>query len=441
MNTIENISLNINSTRRIDFYSSLLYIKTHEQVDISIYKKFVDSIYLDTKALSDTLNLNTVEEGKINANVKELYSFIKEHEKDSPFYKEIAPGSLSDFAATLFIQSTLPLYTFISICKKWLFKEDSPEAKILPFALSMATENLSRENRGKLNSSLNILRLLNQDIPLDYLYITNENGNIDLLHEKDIKAEPIVIEIYFENNGKLRKYDINKLPTGNNDEIKSAYIKKGAELYKFDLLNEKEVQLSKYINYDEDTGVIDMKNALCESYCKIPKEELSKLTQEKDGNRFKLLIKEKPKNGDGKDIFLPEAFESLIEHLVISESSNEVNVSEKRANTEYQKAYQFIATFMKYRKSQQLSLLRNYIIFKILFILKECYPGHSSYVANVVTGYIVGQLGYMDTEERHKTSGRTQSYLKYLEDTVAKVRKTKKSSHYTPSFLITENPI
>lgn len=166
-----------------------------------------------------------------------------------------------------------------------------------------------------------------------------------------------------------------------------------------------------------------------EDYFKVSKENFEQFESSQYGKvlsgqmKYLELIRQWSGKEESAELKALMATLSLFLSIELSEEDEAKRLEETKAvpPSLFENMDLFFAQFLKLPKNIPGQVeLRDKIILSIYAALEKFYSEITFYSRCIITGYICGQMGWLETEDQHISSQRKQTYRKYLTDTVGK---------------------
>ncbi len=418
-----NHPFNIKPDKIREFYERLFRYKQTEEEDISSLKEMIDAISFDEKKLVRSLLKNEDLKKRVDEKLFTIQNFLHKSGKFSDDYSLVAKSDLNSFKNSDFAKELCFLIWVNEIIIRKRGEEDSPEVKaeLAAFNKQLITvgeaigEKITEAFSEMFNHAITLGRVASQRQKVSI----NAKGNIvnELMNEGDFAQ--IESEVFMQNDGLLKRVAISEFHVGPNLESVTEYY-----LYNKETKNAIEIK------------IIDdcIKHVVYENVQKV--DETLDFSQAVKGVSFSILEKDllaRTIHVDAKTIIWePKAENSLevnnVDVVELNAKENAVGgyldnegIEIKDADSLFDFLNNLTKLILKNQNPKDHLIQRKVTIETIYELVRKHYSQISpTNISFVITGYICGQMGWVDKEDGHNNSDRNNSYRKYLTDTVSK---------------------
>ena len=425
MKPTQKIQLDIYKDKLTDFYLALYECKMKDKPSEEILKKLFDAICFDKESILKFLKLTEVQQEKINDKLLAVHQYLFKSKKDSEDYFKVSKESFETFQASDFGKELSQLMKMLELGKQWMGKEETAEAKTIVAVLSWFASALMLGLEKSLTNSMN--SVLNTAIAIDEAHRQNfkisptENGN--LLIQLEETKESIEMELFVEKDGEISKVNTaaEDEDDGTEENIISVFLKVEEDQYlQIKPNTDGSCETIHYENVIENNNKLDLSEATIVLRFSAPKGHSEEITEQADGSLLLQHKQIKEENPDKQSTLQIESTDTITLNTNSPEEEN--SKTEKTSSSVFSTFDEFITGFLRLPENTPDHIaLRDKIIISICELVKKYFPNPdiiSYHSTCVVTGYVAAQMGWLETEVKHKLSKRKQTYRKYLTDTI-----------------------
>lgn len=391
MKKTKTVTLEIDSDKVFEFYSSLFSYKMSKGSDITLLKTMADAIHFDIEELMGSFSPSELEDRNIDRKLHSIHEYLLNSKNDSSGYFKVSKNNFEEFKSSPFCNDLYEFFKLKEVSKKWIGKEDSAEVKagIVGYSIVCYYFIYHFEEAVKYSLQPEIQEKLKlQDIHDQLLKgEISENGNVQIVYE----GQNVEFEFYVEQKKEIVK-------TVPDSAVFNSVLKKTGIFHvfmryqKFALrihIKKQSIEIVTFKDVQEKDNILNLTNASIISTESTPTNN----------------IKEK-----NEELNIPEQKEFKFNSAAFASIYNPI-----------EEQVTFYLANPKDKNKREITEMRDKIVISVYNSLQKHYKDLTPHVYSTITGYTCSELELLDSEEQHDNSERKLSYREYLRNSIKNI--------------------